>query len=141
MNSLQILTLGQAAGQINGQPVQWHSASARKLFFYLLSKHTGQNRDAILETLWGLEVNALNSNRFRVNVHRVRMALGARDNLLEPFGFDFAGFPLDIYEEGENLVVKASIPGLKPEDLKVEVRDDILTIYGEPALYQNMAQA
>jgi HSP20 family protein len=54
-----------------------------------------------------------------------------REALLEPFEFDFAGFPLDIYEEGENLVVKASIPGLKPEDLKVEVRDDILTITGE----------
>jgi HSP20 family protein len=54
-----------------------------------------------------------------------------RENLLEPFEFDFAGFPLDIYDEGENLVVKASIPGLKPEDLKVEVRDDILTISGE----------
>ncbi len=86
MSSLQIFTLGQAAVRINGQPVQWHSASARKLFFYLLSKQTSQNRDAILETLWGLEVNALNSNRFRVNVHRVRMALGGRDTVLEQHG-------------------------------------------------------
>jgi HSP20 family protein len=54
-----------------------------------------------------------------------------RDNLLEPFEFEFGSFPLDIYQEGENLVVKASVPGLKPEDLKVEVRDDILTISGE----------
>jgi two-component SAPR family response regulator len=86
MDSLQILSLGQAAVRINGQPVQWHSTSARKLFFYLLSKQTSQNRDAILETLWGLEVNALNSNRFRVNVHRVRMALGGRDTVIEQHG-------------------------------------------------------
>lgn len=39
--------------------------------------------------------------------------------------------PLDIYEEGNNLMVKASIPGLKPEEIKVEVRGDLLRIYGE----------
>jgi HSP20 family protein len=39
--------------------------------------------------------------------------------------------PLDIWEEGNNLMVKASIPGLKPEEIKVEVRGDLLRIYGE----------
>lgn len=42
-----------------------------------------------------------------------------------------AAMPLDIYEEGNNIVVKASIPGLKPEDIKVEVRGDVLRIFGE----------
>lgn len=42
-----------------------------------------------------------------------------------------AAMPLDIYEEGNNIVVKASIPGLKPEDIKVEVRGDVLRISGE----------
>jgi two-component SAPR family response regulator len=86
MNGLQILTLGQAVVQLNSCPVQWHSESARELFFYLLANHAGQSRDTILETLWGLEVSAINSNRFRVNVHRVRMALGARDTVLEEHG-------------------------------------------------------
>lgn len=44
---------------------------------------------------------------------------------------DVASMPVDVFEEGNNLVVKASIPGLKPEDIKVEVRDDVLTIAGE----------
>ena len=39
--------------------------------------------------------------------------------------------PLDIYEEGNNLMVKASVPGLKPEEIKIEVRGDVLHIYGE----------
>jgi len=39
--------------------------------------------------------------------------------------------PLDIYEEGDNLIVKASVPGIKPEDLNVQVQDNLLTISGE----------
>jgi HSP20 family protein len=39
--------------------------------------------------------------------------------------------PLDIYEEGDNLVVKASLPGMKPEDLSIEVSNNILNITGE----------
>jgi len=39
--------------------------------------------------------------------------------------------PLDIYEEDKDLVVKAPIPGVKPEDLNIEVNDDVLIIKGE----------
>ncbi|UCH24563.1 MAG: Hsp20/alpha crystallin family protein [Trueperaceae bacterium] len=48
---------------------------------------------------------------------------------LEPFSA--RGIPLDVYEEGDTLKVKASIPGIKPEDLHVEVSDDQLHIWGE----------
>lgn len=44
---------------------------------------------------------------------------------------EVAAMPLDIYEEGNQIMVKASIPGLKPEDIKVEVRGDVLRIHGE----------
>lgn len=44
---------------------------------------------------------------------------------------EVAAMPLDIYEEGNHILVKASIPGLKPEDIKVEVRGDVLRIHGE----------
>jgi two-component SAPR family response regulator len=86
MQGLQIATLGRAEVRLWDQPVQWHSESAKQLFFYLLSNHAGQTLDAILENLWGLEVNAATSNRFRVNIHRVRAALGARDTVLEDHG-------------------------------------------------------
>lgn len=39
--------------------------------------------------------------------------------------------PLDIVEEGNDLKVKASVPGVKPQDLHVEVVDDRLHIWGE----------
>lgn len=45
--------------------------------------------------------------------------------------YEVGSMPLDIYEEGDFTVVKASIPGFKPEEIKVEVRDDVLTITGE----------
>ncbi len=38
--------------------------------------------------------------------------------------------PLDAYEEGDNLVVRASLPGVNPEDIEVTVEDRILTISG-----------
>ncbi len=41
------------------------------------------------------------------------------------------GFPLDIYEIEDSLVVKASLPSVKPEEVDVSVTGDILTIKGE----------
>lgn len=53
------------------------------------------------------------------------------ESLFRPELSDVASMPLDVYEEGDNLVVKASMPGLKPEEIKVEVRGDVLHIAGE----------
>lgn len=39
--------------------------------------------------------------------------------------------PLDIYEEGDDLIVKATVPGVRPEDLNVQIQNNILTISGE----------
>ena len=44
---------------------------------------------------------------------------------------DSATMPLDVFEEGDKVMVKASLPGLKPEEIKVEVRGDVLSITGE----------
>lgn len=38
---------------------------------------------------------------------------------------------LDMYEENQNIVVKASLPGVKPEDVKIEIEGDVLTISGK----------
>jgi len=61
------------------------------------------------------------------------------DRLFGPFDFDrflqpteFAWTPdLEVFESGNELVVKADVPGLKREDLKVEITDAELTISGE----------
>jgi HSP20 family protein len=37
----------------------------------------------------------------------------------------------DIYEDNGNIVVKAELPGMKKEDIDVEIAGDVLTISGE----------
>src|SRR5579859_882327 len=38
---------------------------------------------------------------------------------------------IDVVRENGDLVVRADIPGIKPEEVKIEVEDDILTVSGE----------
>jgi HSP20 family protein len=38
---------------------------------------------------------------------------------------------VDLIEKDDKLIVRADMPGIKPEDIKVEVNDDVLTIRGE----------
>jgi HSP20 family protein len=38
---------------------------------------------------------------------------------------------VDIYETDEKLVIKVELPGLKKEDIDIEVRDNTLTLKGE----------
>ena len=39
--------------------------------------------------------------------------------------------PTEVYEKGDRLVVRADIPGIKPEEIDISVDDDMLTIKGE----------
>lgn len=39
--------------------------------------------------------------------------------------------PIDVYQQDSNLIVKASLPGARPEDIDVAVTGDVLTIKGE----------
>ena len=39
--------------------------------------------------------------------------------------------PVDVYETEQNVVLKAAVPGVKPEDLDVSITGDVLTIKGE----------
>ncbi len=38
---------------------------------------------------------------------------------------------IDVERENDNLVVRADVPGIKPEEVKIEIEDDILTVSGE----------
>lgn len=40
------------------------------------------------------------------------------------------GVPLDVVEEGDNILVHASMPGVDPDDIDVTVENDVLTIRG-----------
>ena len=39
--------------------------------------------------------------------------------------------PLDVLEGNDGVVVTASVPGIKPEDLEVTIEDNVLTIHGK----------
>jgi HSP20 family protein len=43
----------------------------------------------------------------------------------------FGHFAFDLYETGDEYVVTATLPGLKPEDLDLNVQGNVLTISGE----------
>lgn len=38
---------------------------------------------------------------------------------------------VDIYETDQKLMLLADLPGVRPEDLSIDLRDDVLTISGE----------
>lgn len=42
-----------------------------------------------------------------------------------------AVLPLDIYESGDKVIVKAAAPGVAAEDIEVTITGDVLTIKGE----------
>jgi HSP20 family protein len=46
-------------------------------------------------------------------------------------GGGVAALPLDVAENENEFVVKASLPGVKPEDVQITVHGDTLTIRGE----------
>ena len=41
------------------------------------------------------------------------------------------GFPLDVTEADDMFTVKASVPGMNPDDLDITISDNVLTIKGE----------
>lgn len=41
------------------------------------------------------------------------------------------GFALDVYENDDALVVKAALPGVRPDEVDISVVEDVLTVKGE----------
>jgi HSP20 family protein len=50
---------------------------------------------------------------------------------LTAFGRQHLMPALDVFEKGGSLQVQAELPGIKPEDIDIEIADDALTITGE----------
>jgi len=46
-------------------------------------------------------------------------------------GADGGYFPLDVYETNDDVVVEASLPGVKPDDIDISVTGQLLTLKGE----------
>ena len=48
-------------------------------------------------------------------------------------GMEAWAAPLDVVADGDDLVVRASLPGVSPENIQVSIEDNVLTIRGETA--------
>jgi HSP20 family protein len=48
-----------------------------------------------------------------------------------PRGEGGHGLAIDVIDEDDALVLRADVPGMKPEEVKVDVHDDVLTVRGE----------
>lgn len=55
------------------------------------------------------------------------------DSFTRPLGIgEVAGMPvIDLYQTGDDVVVKASLPGLNADDVQISVTGDVLTLHGE----------
>ena len=54
------------------------------------------------------------------------------DLVSQQYGGREAGVPaVDMYQTEDSVVVKATLPGIKPEDLQISITGDVLTIRGE----------
>ena len=48
--------------------------------------------------------------------------------------------PLDVVADGDNFVVRASMPGVGPDNIQVSIEDNVLTIRGETAPHFESAE-
>ncbi len=47
----------------------------------------------------------------------------------------YSPFPFDLYEAGDEYVLRAAIPGINPDQLDLSVRQNVLTLSGNRSLY------
>lgn len=59
--------------------------------------------------------------------------------LTADFG-DGGNLPIDMYQTDDSVVVKASVPGVKPEEVEVTITGDTLTIKGETRAEEEVKQ-
>ena len=56
-------------------------------------------------------------------------------------GFEAWAAPLDVAADGDDFVVRASLPGVAPENIRVSIEDNVLTIRGETASHFESADS
>jgi len=74
-------------------------------------------------------------------IYELRRMQRAMNRRRPGFGFAFDRFdrsgwaiPLDVVEEGDDLLIRASLPGVRPEDIDVSIEDHTLVIKAETKL-------
>ncbi|HSJ85611.1 MAG TPA: Hsp20/alpha crystallin family protein, partial [Anaerolineales bacterium] len=52
-------------------------------------------------------------------------------SLLRNGGSSWSSLPIDMYQTNDDVVVKAVVPGFRPDQVQISVTGDVLTIRGE----------
>src|SRR5512147_1661449 len=52
-------------------------------------------------------------------------------SLIRNGGSTWSSLPIDMYQTDDDVVVKAVVPGIKPDEVQISVTGDVLTIKGE----------
>lgn len=52
-------------------------------------------------------------------------------SLMRNGGSNWSSLPIDMYQTNDDVVVKAVVPGFKPDEVQISVTGDVLTIKGE----------
>lgn len=52
-------------------------------------------------------------------------------DMVAPFWGAKAAMPIDVIENADAFVVKASVPGVEPDELAINIENDVLTIHAE----------
>ena len=55
-------------------------------------------------------------------------------------GFEEWAVPLDVVRKGDDIEVRASVPGVDPGDIQITVENDVLTIRGQTASEKETAE-
>ncbi|MBI2845686.1 MAG: Hsp20/alpha crystallin family protein [Chloroflexi bacterium] len=55
------------------------------------------------------------------------------EGLFRPWGwaYDFGSLAVDVYDNKDSIVIRASVPGMKSEDIDISITGDTITISGE----------
>ena len=75
------------------------------------------------------EVTSLSRSMDRLLEESLTWPLYRPSSFFEDGGYQW--IPLDIQQTGDHVVVKASLPGVKLEDVDISITGDVLTIKGE----------
>jgi HSP20 family protein len=100
--------------------------SGKRQFAVLLADPESQGGATMLMTRW----NPNNEMR-RMREDLDRMWRGHYPATEEGGEMEGWTIPLDVIEEGNNIVVHATVPGVKPEDIEVTLEENVLTIKGK----------
>ena len=78
--------------------------------------------------------------RMQSTMDRMWRRFGNLDGHSDDHDFEAWAVPLDVSRVGDDIVVRASMPGVPPQDIQVSIEDNLLTIQGRTSSQHEEAE-